>query len=215
LVQIPAGVHYRKIKKAALEFGSNDLFIRDRVSIPNSFHMTSTEVTQEQWTAIMKTAPWRDRPNSREAPRQPVTYVTRQEAEEFCKRLTSMERQRGLIANSVEYRLPTEDEWEYACRAGQSSKYYGGEDVNSVATYEWCQGSGDGKLDQPKDVGLKSPTRWGVYDAFGNVREICSNYIRGGSWADPPERCSTWRADVPWPPDENSWTGFRVILTKK
>jgi formylglycine-generating enzyme required for sulfatase activity len=174
--------------------------------------MSSTEVTQAQWTAIMQTAPWKDRPNSHENPRQPVTYVTREEAREFCRRLTSMERQRGLIANSVEYRLPTEDEWEYACRAGKASNYYGGEDVNTVATYDWCQRPGDEKLDHPKDVGLKSTTRWGVYDAFGNVREICSDFVRGGSWTDPPERCSTWRADKPSPPDGNESTGFRVIL---
>jgi len=213
LVQIPAGTHYRKIKRVVLERTSDDLFIRKKVSIPNSFHIGSTEVTQEQWAAIMQSAPWKDHPNSDESPRQPVTHVTREEAKEFCRRLTSMERQRRLITDSVEYRLPTEDEWEYACRAGKASNYYGGEDVNTVATYDWCQGSGDGKLDHPKDVGLKSPTRWGVYDPFGNVREICSDFVRGGCWTDPPERCSTWRADKPSPPDGNESTGFRVILT--
>ena len=91
----------------------------------------------------------------------PVAGVSFEKAEEFCRRLSEKE-------NAV-YRLPYEAEWEYAYRAGSTTKYHWGEDVNLADDYGWHKGNSGNR---PHPVGLKKPNNWGLYDMSGNVEEF-------------------------------------------
>lgn len=91
-----------------------------------------------------------------------------------CALLTKRERADGRLEDGWEFTLPTEAEWEYACRAGTRSPYFFGEDWSALATYAWYNGSpGAEETDQPRSVGMLRPNPWGLYDMLGNVLEWC------------------------------------------
>ncbi|MBI3270298.1 MAG: SUMF1/EgtB/PvdO family nonheme iron enzyme [Planctomycetes bacterium] len=182
-----------------------------------SFAMGRYEVTQEQFEAVMGT-----NPSKHAGERLPVESVTWKEAAQFCARLTSPGRGR--------FRLPTEAEWEYACRAGTSSAYFFG-DAAHLPSYAWCEANSEGKL---RRIGLKKPNPWGLYDLAGNAWELCSTLdwdypydaadgredaaadggriVRGGSAFDGPEHCRSARRDD-IPPDRRApEVGFRVAF---
>lgn len=215
LAYIPAGELTQRIVKTIAKADEPRVLVR-RTTIPNPYYIGVTEVTQDQWCRIMGSTPWRGQPQAGDGPKQPATYVVRSEAHDFCKRLTDRELASGLIDGSSEYRLPTEEEWEYACRAGSGNTYHFGSDVSEVGKYDWCAvNSRGGEDSHPHDVAQKSPTKWGLYDAFGNVREICADYVRGGCWIDPPERCDIARSTASGPRDGDQYAGFRVVLARK
>jgi len=215
LAYIPAGELTQRIVKMIAKADEPRVLVR-RTTIPNPYYIGVTEVTQDQWCRIMDSTPWRGQPQAGDGPEQPATYVVRSEAHEFCKRLTERELASGLIDATSEYRLPTEEEWEYACRAGSGNTFHFGGDVSEVGKYDWCAvNSGGGEDSHPHDVAQKSPTKWGLYDAFGNVREICADYVRGGCWIDPPERCAIARSTASGPREGDQYAGFRVVLARK
>jgi formylglycine-generating enzyme required for sulfatase activity/predicted Ser/Thr protein kinase len=115
----------------------------------------------------------------------PVVQVTWNDAREFCNWLTRRE--------GKTYRLPTEAEWEYACRAGTTTKYYCGNDEKQLGDYEWHRGNSDGK----HPVGQKKPNPWGLYDMLGNVCAWCADW-----WADDYYRNSA--ADDPVGPSSGT-----------
>jgi hypothetical protein len=129
--------------------------------------MGKYEVTQAQWEAVMGTTlrqqrdkaiiPWNLKG---EGPEHPAYYVSWAEAVEFCKKI------------GQEFRLPTEAEWEYACRAGSQTRFYYGDDPNEseLSQYAWWWENSDG---QTHPVGQKKPNAWGLHDIHGNVREWC------------------------------------------
>ncbi len=103
---------------------------------------------------------------------RPVTCVSWVDATEFCKWLTQKERQAGRLPVSFEYTLPTEAQWEYACRAGTTGDYAG--DLDSMAWYKSNAG------DKTHPVRQKQPNAWGLYDMHGNVSEWCLDADSGG-----------------------------------
>jgi formylglycine-generating enzyme required for sulfatase activity len=143
--------------------------------------------------------------------------VTQHAANKYCEWLSG---KTGQF-----YRLPTEAEWEYACRAGTSTAYSFGDDASKLREYAWFQ---DNSGDRPQRVGIKKPNPWGLYDMHGNVAEWCldqyedtyqrfvgqslqdpwnkatSSYphtLRGGSWADEPEKlrsAARLKSDKSW-----------------
>jgi formylglycine-generating enzyme required for sulfatase activity len=149
--------------------------------------------------------------------------VSWDDAKEFCKRLSAKE--------GRSYRLPTEAEWEYACRAGTIVQYYWGAEMNDDSC--WYNGNSGEKT---SDVGLKKPNGWGLYDMSGNVWEWCSDWyseqyqaesqtdplgplsgeyriLRGGAWNNNVRRClSSFRAYC-GPMYRYSSIGFRVAMT--
>jgi formylglycine-generating enzyme required for sulfatase activity len=134
---------------------------RHQVTISEPFFMSAHEVTQDQYETVMGTNPAHFR-----GPRRPVERVSWPDAMAFCERLSELE--------GVTYRLPTEAQWEYACRAGTSTRFnFGGEYSPELLNCNPRWESGTGALTQTVDVGSYPPNPWGLYDMHGNVGEWC------------------------------------------
>jgi formylglycine-generating enzyme required for sulfatase activity len=120
---------------------------------------------------------WRD-PGFGAAPRddQPVCCVSWNDAVAFCEWATERERKAARLAVNQVVRLPTEAEWEYACRAGTDSKYYFGNDPRTLSKYAWFKENSN-KTTHP--VAQKEPNPWGLYDMCGNVAEWCHDFYSG------------------------------------
>lgn len=152
---------------------------RHRVEITKPFYMGVYEVTQSEWLEVMGTvihqqlgANVRNAPLSGEGPRFPIYYVERSEVKEFCRKLSQKE--------GVTYRLPSEAEWEYACRAGTATKYFWGDDVAEADNYyNWYRYN-------YHEVGRKPPNPWGLYDMCGNVSELCEDPYGNYSYCESP-----------------------------
>ena len=139
------------------------------VRVTSPFHMQTTEVTQSQWETVMKTAPWTRKRFVKKGPDYPATHVSWDAAQEFCRRLSEKER--------ATYRLPTEAEWEYACRAGTTSTFYFGDDRSQLDDYAWHPPT-TRLAGEPyaHAVALKKPNQFGLYDMHGNVSEWCQDW---------------------------------------
>jgi formylglycine-generating enzyme required for sulfatase activity len=124
------------------------------------FYMGSTPVTQAQYQAVMGTNPSRFTGDTN----RPVEQVNYYEALEFVRKLNELE---GLSPEEGYY-LPTEEEWEYACRAGSTTRYFWGDEFEDIENYGWHGGNSNGST-QP--VGQKEPNAWELYDMIGNVWE--------------------------------------------
>jgi formylglycine-generating enzyme required for sulfatase activity len=183
----------------------------------NAFKMGKYPVTQSQYEAVMGTNPSRFSGD----PQNPVESVSWSEAQAFCEKLSELIGQK--------YRLPTEAEWEYACRAGTQTHYYFGNDEKQLGEYAWYDEHSDFKT---HPVGQKKPNNWGLYDMHGNVWERCEdgwheNYQnapkdgsswnnnrsqnrvrRGGSWSYNPWYC---RSASRSSDDYRRRYGFRVV----
>jgi formylglycine-generating enzyme required for sulfatase activity len=153
------------------------------VSLTKGFFMGKYEVTQAEYQQVMGTNPSYFAGN----PRRPVERVNWYDAVQYCQQLTTNEQAAGRLPAGWAYRLPTEAEWEYACRAGTTNDHYYGDDPNStrLTYYAWY---GDNSGGQTHDVGLKLCNRWGLHDMYGNVFEWCSDWfaeLPGGNVTDP------------------------------
>ena len=135
------------------------------VSISKGFYLGKFEITQAQWVAVMGTAPWTKRKYVQAKPNHPAVYISWIDMQEFLRRLNE-------AAGRELYRLPTEAEWEYACRAGTATSRSFGDSEIELGDYAWYMGNtgpAGGKFAQP--VGAKQPNPWGLYDMHGNVWE--------------------------------------------
>jgi formylglycine-generating enzyme required for sulfatase activity len=129
------------------------------VVISKPFYMGVTEVTQAQYEAVMGT-----NPSDFKGPTNPVEKVGWADAVEFCRKLSDK--------TGKTVRLPTEAEWEYACRAGTKTRFSFGDSEGTLGDYAWYMGNSGNKT-QP--VGRKKPNPWGLYDMHGNVMEWCAD----------------------------------------
>jgi len=189
------------------------------VQLTRPFYMSAHEVTQEQYSRVIKARPpWEGEAFVNNGPRYPASYVTYDDAVKFCDTLTAMEGIPGAT-----YRLPTEAEWEYACRAGRNAP--------PGAVNAWL-GPGDRP---PQRVGQKRPNPWGLYDMHGNVEEWCQDWygpynlaavvdptgpdeglkrvLRGGSINLPAIVARSASRESGDKDDIRSSRGFRVIRT--
>ena len=185
------------------------------VKMPEDYYIGQTEVTQKLWKAVMGY-----NPSTKKCPKRPVTNVNYFEVQEFLRRLDSL--------TGMQFRLPTEEEWEYAARGGNYSKGYTYSGSNEVDRVAWHNGNAR-KL---KQVKKRSANELGIYDMSGNVWEWCSSKyryfdkernaslgkdgemycIRGGGWQLPKTSCRvSWRGKR-LPDLKNSFGGFRLCL---
>jgi len=164
-----------------------DEFPQHQVRISQGFWMGQTEVTQGQYKLIMNSQPWFGRDCVQESADNPAVYVSWEDAVEFCKKLSQRE--------CKTYRLPTDAEWEYACRAGATTRFSFGNDVSSLGDFAWCR-SNAYEVDQEyaHSVGQKKSNLWALYDMHGNVTEWCNDWYDNGSYSNSPS------VDPPGPP---------------
>jgi formylglycine-generating enzyme required for sulfatase activity len=188
------------------------------VTIREDYYIGQTEVTQKLWKAVMGY-----NPSKYKCPKRPVTNVNYYEVQEFLRRIDSI--------TGMQFRLPTEEEWEYAARGGKYSKGYIYSGSNEVDRVAWHNGN----TSRLKKVKKRSANELGIYDMSGNVWEWCSSKyrffdkernatlgkdgemycIRGGGWQLPKTSCRvSWRGKR-LPDLKNSFGGFRLCLDAK
>ena len=152
-----------------------------KVTITKPFYMQTTEVTQGQWKEVMGTEPWKGKDDVKEGANYAASYVSWNDAIAYCKKLSEIE--------DKTYRLPTEAEWEYACRAGAETRWCFGNDVKVLGDYAWYQENAF-NIDEKyaHQVGLKKPNLFGLYDMHGNVMEWCNDYYKGDYYKESSEK---------------------------
>ena len=133
------------------------------VKISRGFWLGKYEVTQKQWKAVMDEEPWAGRDRVKPDPDYPAVIVSWDKVQEFIRRLNE-------DAGKDLYRLPTEAEWEYACRAETQTRWSFGDDESRLADHAWYDGN-NYPTKGAKEVGTKLPNPWGLYDMHGNVWE--------------------------------------------
>ncbi len=174
------GMKFMKIPKASFLMGSPEneegrypsRETSHWVTITRDFYIQTTEVTQKQWTAVMGTKPWEGKPNIKTGDNFPAVYVSWEDCKEFIKKLNEKEK-------TDRYRLPTEAEWELACRAGSKGPYgYGGTALD-LDKYAWFNDNTvklDPKENYAREIALKKSSKNGLYDMHGNVWEWCEDW---------------------------------------
>jgi formylglycine-generating enzyme required for sulfatase activity len=221
-----AGMDFVLISAGTFEMGSSDGEDQERpqhgVTITKPFYLGKYEVTQAQWAAVMG-----DNPSFFKGDNMPVDSVSWNDCQEFLKRLNEM-------APGHDFRLPTEAEREYACRAGTTTKYWFGGDEVPLEPYAWTDTTSENR---PHPVGLLQPNPWGLYDMHGNVWEWCSDWhrgdyysmsptedprgpsagekkvMRGGSWSNPGPYSRSAKRGYYDPTARSNNTGLRVAST--
>ena len=218
------------IKGGTFQMGSPELeegrYSRDekarQVTI-SPFYLSVSEVTQSQYAAVMG-----KNPSVVRGPQHPVESVSWEDAVRFCQVLSDRPEEK---AAGRSYRLPTEAEWEYAARAGQSGPYHFGNQVKLLNDFAWNRANSD----QPREVKTKQPNAFGLHDMYGNVYEWCSDWytpeldrqagqdpkgpttgtervVRGGSFREEAKMMRS-AARLSFPPKEaRAIFGFRVVM---
>ncbi|MEZ5963823.1 MAG: formylglycine-generating enzyme family protein [Planctomycetota bacterium] len=215
--------------------------VRHRVKITKPYWIGETEVTQKQWREVMGTTPWKGRDSTIEGDAVAATYVSWTDAMELCRKLTERERTAGRLPDGYCFILPTEAEWELACRAGSSSAYCFGDDEGRLREYAVYYEARSGEYAHA--VKQRKANVWGLYDMHGNVWEWCldeaaysfgvktSTYRdgvvdpcntngpqrvgRGGGWGFSARLCRSANRLAGEPGDAGSDLGFRPVLAAR
>jgi len=242
-VLIPAGMYDRGSPDTEANRGDDEGPLH-RVRISRPFYMGRYEVTQEQWERVMGVNP----SGFKGEGRLPVDMVSWNECQVFLKKLNALVpdptgagggRVRAGPGGSCGFRLPTEAEWEWACRAGAKTRFsFGGGDEARLGEYAWYRANSGGKT---HPVGTKEPNAWGLYDCHGNVREWCADWygpyeatlwpgkfrwigdprgaasgsfrvLRGGSWRYTPGGCRSACCGSTTPTHRGDYYGLRVLV---
>lgn len=195
------------------------------VTLTEDFFLGATDVTQGQYETLMGANPSDFKSAGRNTP---VEQVTWDEAMEFCRKLTERERAAGRLPAGWAFTLPTEAQWEYACRAGTTGAYAG--DTPAMCWYDRNSGG------TTHPVGTKQPNAWGLYDMSGNVYQWCADWyakrypggavtdptgpadgsfhvLRGGGWYYDRSYCRSAYRDFD-PGYRANFIGFRVALVR-
>lgn len=191
---------------------------KHRVTLTKGFWIAKTETTQVLWESVM-----RGNPSSTKGTDLPVESVSWHDALGFCKKLNLMSK----LPNGWQWSLPTEAQWEYACRAGTMEAFAG-----NLRSIGWFDDYGGERL---QSVGTKDPNPWGIHDMHGNVQEWCHDWYssnsytdgerdpegppsgvyrvhRGGSWRNFAQYCRSADRDNALPDSRSGAHGFRVVL---
>jgi formylglycine-generating enzyme required for sulfatase activity len=217
MIKIPAGSYLMGSNESDSEKPQHQVNLQE-------FYLGKYPVTQEQYQAIMGNNPSEFKDN----PKNSVEQVSWDDAQEFCQKLSEK--------TGRKYRLPSEAEWEYACRAGTQTRYYFGDDEKQLGEYAWYSKNSGSKT---HPVGQKKPNNWRLLDMHGNLWEWCEdgwhenyenaptngsswneNYsqtnlrpLRGGSWVNYPRNCRSAFRDVFDADNCDYDIGFRLAVS--
>jgi formylglycine-generating enzyme required for sulfatase activity len=246
VTQTASGLAMVSIPPGQFIMGSNEGASDTKPAHPvkvDGFLVDQYEITQQVYEKVTGTNPAR-----RKNPANPVEQVTWSAAVKFCNARSLQEGLKPCYDTNTwacnfsasGYRLPTEAEWEYACRAGSSTRFYFGDDADALKSFAWFEGNSQSK---PHPAGQRKPNAWGLYDLAGNVWEWCNDFygakyyrespadnprgpqqgekrvLRGGAWSSSAGNCTSWvrncdeagLTDVCLTMDSN---GFRCVRRK-
>ena len=234
------GMEFKLIKAGEFMMGSQeteedreDDEFRHKVKLSRDFYLGVTEVTQAQWQKVMGTTPWVNQEWAKEGENYPAQCILWDEANAFCRKLSQQE---GRM-----YRLPTEAEWEYACRAGTTTRYSFGDDESKLLDYAWFESDLEHEpTTGPREVRQGMANGFGLYDMHGNVAEWCEDWyssdypqksvtnptgpskphksriVRGGMFGSPSHHLrSARRGAVDTTKGPKAAFGFRVVLVHR
>jgi formylglycine-generating enzyme required for sulfatase activity len=192
-----------------------------KATITKPFYLGKYEVTQEQWEAVMGS-----NPSGFKGPKNPVETVSWDDCQVFLVKLNAKTGGQG-----GKFVLPTEAQWEYACRAGSTTQYCFGDDEARLRDHAWYRANSESKT---HPVGKKKPNAWGLYDMHGNVWEWCQDWygaygaeavtdpsgpatgstrvFRGGNWFYPAKLCRSAPRYFYEPGRRSHALGLRVAL---
>lgn len=206
------------------------------VTLSRGFWLGKFEVTQGEWQQLMGTTPWQGEADVQEGSDYAACFVSWDDAVRFCETWTAVERTAGRLGSAEEFRLPTEAEWEYACRSGAATTYCFGNDDTRLGEFAWFDQNALRVGERYAHwVGQKTANGWAYHDMHGNVWEWCSDAYdsklaggrdptgpsfgasrvhRGGSWHFEAGFCrsAVRRASSPGHRDFN--LGFRVAMSQ-
>ena len=197
------------------------------VVIPNGFWLSKYELAFSQ--RIAKRSPGRGALARHKL--DPMTLINHDDAKSMTRTFTASEQKAGRLPSDWQYTLPTEDQWEYAARAGTTSRFYFGDDLKRLPAHA---NFGDRSYYESGDiysnaahrtlndgavrlnrVGSYEPNPWGFHDMYGNVAEWCINLaIRGGSWVSVPEHCRSAYRDSFSSRNQQNFIGYRIVIQK-
>jgi formylglycine-generating enzyme required for sulfatase activity len=219
-ILIPAGKFTMGCGSLAKSIGRE--YRPHKVTLTKPFYLGVYQVTQQQYKRVMGS-----NPSCFKGTKNPVEKVSWKDAVEFCRKLSALPEEKA--AGRV-YGLPTEAEWEYACRAGTDTEYSFGNDASDLGDYAWVSFNSEKKT---HPVGQKLPNPWGLYDMHGNVWEWCQDrygdyssgavtdpqgpksgskrVFRGGDMLRSPNNCGSAIRNTDRPVVFSLTLGFRVL----
>jgi len=221
----PSGAKFALILPGAFMMGSSEGEENERpshqVAIPRPFYMGTYVVTQQEWKQLMGTEPWKGDPRVREGDAFPAVNVSWFDAQNYLTKLSDVD-----PTNS--YYLPTEEEWEYAVRAGTITEFSFGDDERDMRFYGWYRDITQNAEEYAHEVGRKRPNSWGLFDMHGNVWEWMDSWyygsynsppklnpvekvLRGGGWDYPAYGARSAFRNTLLPTRSNYVIGFRLI----
>ncbi len=248
VLKTACGMDMVSIPPGQFIMGSNEGPIDTKPAHPvrvDGFLMDQYEVTQEVYQRVLGANPSR-----RKNPRNPVEQVTWSAAVKFCNARSVREGLKPCYDTNTwacdfsasGYRLPTEAEWEYACRSGSTTAFYFGDNPQELKSFAWFEGNSQLK---PHPAAQRKPNAWGLYDMAGNVWEWCNDFygakyyrespqdnprgpkqgekrvLRGGAWSSRAANCASWArncdeaglTDVCLTMDSNGFRCVRALPT--
>ena len=228
MVRIPAGTFM--MGAAANEQDSDACWEKPQhqVMLTQAFWLGKYELTKRQWTAVMGTTPWSGQSHVLNDLDSPAVYISWDDCQAFVRAVNAL--------GKGTFRFPMEAEWEYACRAGTTTRFYWGDDPSyrQIGNYAWYDvNSSSAYKAYAHIVGKKLPNAWGLYDMSGNVWEWCQDWwscysadtatdpqgpstgsipvFRGGSFSDYGFKCRSAHRYAPAPNYRSYCSGFRLL----
>jgi formylglycine-generating enzyme required for sulfatase activity len=221
----PTGMKFTLILPGTFVMGSDNGEENERpphqVVVTHPYYIGTYVVTQRDWRKLMGTSPWRGVVKVREGDNFPAVNITWPQAQEYFTQLSAQDRDNS-------YYLPTEEEWEYAARAGTTTNFSFGDDKRDMRLFGWYRDMTYGREEYAHEVGQKRPNPWGLYDVHGNIWEWTDNWyygsysarpklnppekvLRGGGWDYPADGARSAFRNILLPSRSTDSVGFRLI----